>query len=145
MSENECLIHAPVEAVFAILTDGWTYAGWVVGASRVRDVEAGFPQPGHSIHHSVGVWPLVIDDSTSSEQYEPNRFLQLNVRAWPTGEGQVEFVATEQDGGCHLTMRETAVKGPVTLIPAAVLDPILRARNNETLRRLKLLAEKQVR
>ncbi|TDD27729.1 SRPBCC family protein [Kribbella turkmenica] len=142
MTENEWLIRAPVAEVFAILTDGWTYAAWVVGASRVRDVEEGFPQPGHSLYHSVGVWPLVIDDSTTVLQYEPLRFLQLRVRAWPTGEGQVEFVATDKGGDCHLIMREEAVKGPAAVIPHSMIAPVLKARNHETLRRLALLAEK---
>lgn len=143
MTENEWLIRAPVADVFAILADGWTYAAWVVGASRVRDVEEGFPQPGRSLHHSVGIWPLVIDDTTTVQQYEPLRFLQLRVRAWPTGEGQVEFVATDRDGYCHLIMREEAVKGPAAALPHSLLVPILSARNHETLRRLALLAERQ--
>jgi uncharacterized protein YndB with AHSA1/START domain len=141
MSENECLINASVDDVFAVLTDGWSYAGWVVGASRVRGVEAGWPKPGFSIHHSVGTWPLLIDDTTTVEEYVPLMLLRLRVRAWPTGEGQVEFEATEKDGGCHLLMREHAVKGPAALIPTAVSDPILSLRNAETLRRLSLLAE----
>ncbi|MEJ1105908.1 MULTISPECIES: SRPBCC family protein [unclassified Kribbella] len=142
MTENEWLIRAPVPDVFAILTDGWTYAAWVVGACRVRDVEEGFPQPGHSLHHSVGIWPFVIDDSTTVQQYEPLRFLQLRVRAWPTGEGQVEFVATDRAGDCHLVMREQAVKGPAAAVPPSLIDPLLRARNHETLRRLAFLAER---
>ena len=142
MTENEWLIKAPVPDVFEVLTNGWTYAAWVVGASRVRDVDKGWPQPGTSIHHSVGIWPLVVDDTTTVEQYEPNRFLQLRVRVWPSGEGIVEFVATDRDGDCHLVMREEAVKGPLSVIPHAVVDPVLRLRNHETLRRLALLAEK---
>jgi hypothetical protein len=141
MTENECLIHASVEDVFAILTDGWTYAAWVVGASRMREVEPGFPQPGRSIHHSIGVWPLLINDLTTAVQYEPLRLLQLKVRAWPTGEGLVDFEASDRAGDCHLIMREAATKGPATLIPAAVTDPVLHARNDETLKRLALLAE----
>ncbi len=75
MSENERLINASVEDVFAVLTDSWSYASWVVGASRIRDVEAGWPEPGNSIHHSVGAWPLLIDDATTVDLYEPLRFL----------------------------------------------------------------------
>lgn len=141
MSENECLVRASLDDVFAVLTDGWSYAGWVVGASRVRDVDEGWPQPGFSIHHSVGSWPLLIDDTTTVEEYVPLMFLRLRVRAWPTGEGRVEFEATEKDGGCRLVMREHAVKGPAALLPQAALDPVLSLRNTETLRRLRLIAE----
>ncbi|MGW6276907.1 SRPBCC family protein [Kribbella sp. NPDC055071] len=141
MTENERLIDASVAEVFAVLTDGWTYAAWVVGASRVRDVESGWPQPGHSIHHSVGVWPLLLNDTTTVEQYEPDRFLQLKVRAWPTGAGIVEFVGTHHDGRCRLVMREQAVSGPFAAVPHQLIDPILRLRNDESLYRLALLAE----
>jgi uncharacterized protein YndB with AHSA1/START domain len=112
MSDNERLIHASVDDVFAVLTDGWSYASWVVGASRIRDVDPGWPQPGCSIHHSVGVWPLLLNDTTTVEEYEPLRLLRLTVRAWPTGEGIVEFVTTEKDCQCHLTMHEHSSKGP---------------------------------
>jgi uncharacterized protein YndB with AHSA1/START domain len=141
MSENERLIHASVEDVFAVLTDGWTYASWVVGASRIRDVEADWPQPGFSIHHSVGSWPLLINDTTTVEAYEPLRLLRLRVRAWPTGEGIVEFEATDNYGECQLVMRERTAKGPAALIPDQVIDPVLHLRNAETLQRLALLAE----
>jgi hypothetical protein len=40
-------------------------------------------------------------------------------------------------------MREHAAKGPATLIPKAVVDPVLHARNAETLSRLAVLAEAQ--
>lgn len=141
MSENECVINASVDDVFAVLTDGWSYAGWVVGASRVRDVESAWPQPGSSIHHSVGTWPMLIDDTTTVEEYVPLSLLRLRVRAWPTGEGQVEFEATPKDDGCHLVMRERAAKGPAAMIPQAALDPVLRLRNTEPLRRLRLMVE----
>jgi polyketide cyclase/dehydrase/lipid transport protein len=142
MSENECLIEASVEDVFAILTDGWSYAAWVVGASRIRDVDPPWPEAGGRIHHSVGAWPFLLDDTTISMEYEPLRRLRLQIRAWPAGSGEVEFLATETSGGCRLVMTEKAVSGPVSLLPSAVADMMLHPRNSEALRRLKLLAEK---
>jgi hypothetical protein len=143
MSENVCDIEASLEDVFAILTDGWSYASWVVGASRIRDVDAPWPEPGGRIHHSVGAWPLVIDDTTTSLEYEPLRRLKLKIRVWPAGHGEVEFRATETPTGCRLVMTEQAVNGPVALLPSAVADLLLHPRNNEALKRLKLLAEKR--
>jgi uncharacterized protein YndB with AHSA1/START domain len=142
MSENECLIEASVEDVFAVLTDGWSYAAWVVGASRIRDVDPPWPEAGGRIHHSVGAWPFLLDDTTVSTEYEPLRRLRLQIRAWPVGAGEVEFRATETAGGCRLVMTEKAVSGPAALLPSAVADMMLHRRNSEALRRLKLLAEK---
>jgi hypothetical protein len=143
MSENECLIEASVDDVFAILTDGWSYAAWVVGASRIRDVDPPWPEAGGRIHHSVGAWPLLVDDTTTSLEYEPLRRLRLQIRVWPAGHGEVEFRAQEESGGCRLVMTEKAVSGPISLLPSVVADAMLHPRNAEALRRLKLLAEKR--
>ncbi len=143
VSENECVVAASAEDVFAILTDGWRYAAWVVGASRVRDVDAPWPEPGGIIHHSVGAWPLLIDDTTEAVEYDAGRRLRLRVRAWPVGEGDVEFRVTESPDGCRVVMTEKAVRGPASLLPEKAADLLLSARNTETLQRLKLLAEQR--
>jgi hypothetical protein len=49
---------------------------------------------------------------------------------------------TERSEGCRIVMFEQATGGVVGLMPTQVTDVILRARNEETLRRLALLAEK---
>ena len=58
-----------------MLADGWSYATWVVGAARVRDVDPGWPATGSRVHHSVGLWPLLIQDFTLVECSEPPREL----------------------------------------------------------------------
>ena len=57
---------ATTEQVWSVLADGWSYAMWVVGASRIRAVDTNWPAPGSRIHHSVGVWPVVLSDHTES-------------------------------------------------------------------------------
>jgi hypothetical protein len=49
----------------------------VVGASRIREVEPDWPAKGSRIHHSFGVWPLVIDDDTEVLRSEPEHELLL--------------------------------------------------------------------
>jgi uncharacterized protein YndB with AHSA1/START domain len=130
------------QAVFDVLSDGWTYATWVVGASRIRDVEHGFPAAGSKIHHSVGFWPVLIDDNTEVEQVEPPRELQLRVRAWPSGEARVTLRCDPRgEHQTEVTMDEQAVSGPATLLPKPIQDVMLKARNVETLKRLAFLAE----
>ncbi|HEY7718246.1 MAG TPA: SRPBCC family protein [Pedococcus sp.] len=130
------------EEVFAVLADGWTYASWVVGAARIRDVDADWPAVGSRIHHSVGLWPALINDTTSVEGADGPRELLLRVRAWPAGDGRVRLrCEADPDGGTTVTMEEWAVSGPATLVPTAVQDPALHARNTEALRRLAYLAE----
>ena len=66
-----------------MLADGWSYATWVVGASRVREVEDAWPAEGARIHHSFGLWPLLINDTTKVESSDaPSR---LVLTAQPAG------------------------------------------------------------
>ena len=64
MSHNERTIATSPDRVWDVLADGWSYATWVVGASRVRDVDRGWPSEGGRIHHSFGLWPALINDTT---------------------------------------------------------------------------------
>ncbi|MFL6157733.1 MAG: SRPBCC family protein, partial [Marmoricola sp.] len=57
-------ISSPGQGVWDVLSDGWLYPSWVVGAARMRDVDASWPAVGSRLHHSVGNWPLLLDDST---------------------------------------------------------------------------------
>ena len=111
-------VAAPAEAVWAVFADGWQYATWVVGASRVRAVEAGWPQAGTRLHHSFGPWPAVISDATVSEECEEPHHLVLPARGWPMGEARVEIeVVPDGPGSCTVSIAEDASKGPGTVVP----------------------------
>ncbi|SDQ18744.1 SRPBCC family protein [Quadrisphaera sp. DSM 44207] len=138
-------VPAPPAAVWSVLADGWTYPTFVVGASRMRDVDPGWPAPGTRLHHSAGVWPLVIDDTTSSVVAEPERRLELVARGWPAGEATVVFELEPQDGGTLVSLSEDARSGPGLLVPRPLRELALLPRNDETLRRLDHLARGRAR
>src|SRR3712207_8748867 len=77
MTENQRTMQASPDAVWRVLSDGWLYPLWVVGATRMRDVDADWPAPGSRIHHSAGVWPLIVNDETTVEAVEPQRRMRL--------------------------------------------------------------------
>jgi hypothetical protein len=131
--------------VFDVLSDGWSYATWVVGAARIREVDAGWPAPGKRIHHSVGLWPVLISDTTEVEHVDAPHELRLKVRAWPTGEGVVKLTCLPRDDHTEVVMEEQLLSGPVSLLPKAVQDLMLHPRNVEALRRLGYLAERRAR
>ena len=135
-------VEAPVSAVWAVLADGWSYATWVVGASRVRTVDEGWPAADSRIHHSFGPWPLTIEDYTRAERSTPMSDLVLTARAWPLGEARVHLhLDSRGDTACDVSIREDAVRGPGTAIPGPLRHLILIPRNRETLFRLALMAE----
>lgn len=143
MSTTTRLVHATPDQVWRILADGWTYPLWVVGASRMREVDEHWPEPGAKLYHSVGSWPVLIDDTTSVVEAEPGRSIRLRVRAWPAGEANVTIELDPSGDGTEVVMTEKPVRGPATMIPRALVDPMLHQRNVETLRRLAHVAERR--
>jgi uncharacterized protein YndB with AHSA1/START domain len=141
MSENRRQLSVPPDQVWEVLSDGWLYPVWVVGASRMREVDDTWPQVGSRLHHSVGVWPALLDDYTEVLESEPSRRLVLRARAWPAGEATVVMELAPADGGTEVTMREDATSGPATLLPEPVRNAQLTWRNTESLRRLAYIAE----
>ena len=141
MAVNYRTMNCPPQNVFAVLADGWLYPGWVVGASRMRNVDAAWPTAGSAIHHSVGVWPALIDDSTSTLEWDPPRHALFKARGWPIGEAHVALDVKARRGGCVVRITEDATAGPSRFVPVFLRDPVLRMRNAETLQRLAFLAE----
>jgi hypothetical protein len=136
-------IAADSQAVWAVLENGWLYPTWVVGASRMRSVDENWPEVGSRLHHSVGNWPLLLDDRTQVLECQPGRLLRLKAHGWPAGAAEVVIeIDQEQSGPSTLVrIREDASDGPATLIPRPVRQLAIVARNREALRRLAFLAE----
>jgi uncharacterized protein YndB with AHSA1/START domain len=128
------------DRVFAVLADGWAYASWVVGAAHIRQVDDDWPALGSRIHHSVGSWPVMVKDVSQVLEVETDRRLALKVKAWPLGEGVVRVELTPNGSGTVATMSEEFTDGPGKLLPEAVIGPLLKARNLESLRRVSDIA-----
>ncbi|UOZ04916.1 SRPBCC family protein [Amycolatopsis sp. WQ 127309] len=142
MTEVSRMVDAPPESVFAVLADGWSYGGWVVGSSHIRVVDEDWPAVGARIHHSVGLWPLQIEDESTVVVMEPDQLLLLHAKAWLFGTAAVEIALLPRDGGTRtlVRMREHAVRGPGKLLPERVQGWLLRPRNKESLARLADIA-----
>jgi uncharacterized protein YndB with AHSA1/START domain len=142
MTEVSRVVDAPPQTVFAVLADGWSYGGWVVGSSHIRDVDDGWPAAGSRIHHSVGLWPLQIQDETKVVAVETGRSLSLEAKAWPSGVAAVGITLVPHNGGSRTLVRMTehVVRGPGKVLPAAVQGLLLRPRNTESLARLADMA-----
>jgi uncharacterized protein YndB with AHSA1/START domain len=137
------VIKAPPESVWRVLSDGWLYGLWVVGASRIRTVDEEWPSVGSRIEHSVGCWPVLIDDATSVTSLQPDQEIGLRARAWPGGEAAVTITLEPIGRSCRVTITEDASRGPGKLIPGPLRRTALHWRNEESLRRLAYLAERR--
>lgn len=144
MSSNTQRIHATPEQVWEVLCDGWLYPLWVVGASRMRNVDDTWPAEGAKLHHSVGTWPLLLDDDTEVLRAQPSALLELKAKGWPAGEAHVRIVLEAAGTETEVTIEEDVVKGPALLMPKPLRDLQIGWRNVETLRRLAFVVEGRV-
>lgn len=133
------------EEVWAVIADGWTYSQWVVGNSRMRAVDPAWPQVGSTIRHSVGIWPLLLDDITVVEDCQPLRQLVLLAKGRPFGKARITLRLSDIDGGgCHIEMAEVPVGIPMEWVPKRVALIAAFPRNRECTWRLAAIAERRV-
>lgn len=130
----------PPEDVLRVLADGWSYATWVVGTSRIRGVDPSWPESGARIAHSAGLWPMVLQDVSISRRWDPQRGIELEAQGSFVGDARVAISVAPTAEGCRVRIAEDAVRGPATLLPGPVRDALLTWRNRETLYRLGALA-----
>lgn len=141
MSRNVRVLQCSPDAVWRVLADGWLFPGWVVGASRMREVDESWPEAGARLHHSFGVWPVLLNDETVVERFDPPHRIVMRPKGWPLGEARVTIDVKPRGDRTVVRIQEEAVSGPGSFIPAPLLDLALYVRNRETLHRLAYLAE----
>jgi uncharacterized protein YndB with AHSA1/START domain len=142
VAENTIVIDASAERVYDVLAEPASFADWVVGARSVRDADETWPSPGSRLHHSTGVGPLSIDDSTEVVEAERPRRLVLRAHLGPLGAFHVELVLDPVgEGRTRVTLVEHPVEG-VSRLAGPVGDAAGRVRNAFSLRRLKDLSER---
>src|ERR1700760_4839476 len=120
MSRNQINVSASPEAVFEVLDDAEAYPDWVVGARRLRRVDADWPNEGSEFHHAVGVAGAELHDSTEVLEHVPLHRIVLEVRFRPTGTARVEVTVERTDDGSVVIMEEHPDSGPVSWLPRFV-------------------------
>jgi uncharacterized protein YndB with AHSA1/START domain len=142
-SRRTRLVTATPATVWEVLSDGWLYPLWVVGASRMREVDDTWPDVGSRLHHSVGAWPVLLDDETEVLECTPGVRLVLCARVRPFGEAVVTISLEPVGADTRIVIEEDAAAGPGRLVPEPIRRPALDWRNVESLRRLAYVVERR--
>ncbi|MEE6169446.1 MULTISPECIES: SRPBCC family protein [unclassified Mycolicibacterium] len=129
--------------VWDVVADGWTYTQWVVGNTRMRAVAPDWPAPGSKTHHTIGVWPLVVNDETVVEACTPLEELVLLARVRPFGGARITLRLVDIDDGTRIEMAEVPVGGPLNWVPRRLSLLLVYPRNRECVARLAALAERR--
>lgn len=141
MAMNEIHIEAPPDRVFEVLSTAELYPQWVVGAKEVRAVDDNWPEPGSKFHHSVGLGPYELEDNTKVLELDPPRRLVLEARARPVGRAKVQLLVEPDGSGTRVRMVEDVLSVPNLV--RRLLEPAMHTRNEESLRRLSQLCERE--
>jgi uncharacterized protein YndB with AHSA1/START domain len=131
------------QCVYDQLADGWLLPVWLVGAAHIRAVDTEWPAEGSCVHHSVGIWPLLVSDTTRVVTVDPPRDLVLQARMWPIGEARVHLRIDADGAGTRVTMAEAAARGPARWLDNPLQRWWLKRRNIESLARLAAVAERR--
>lgn len=142
VATTEEVFSVPPSELFAALADPDSYPHWLVGARRIRSVSADWPQPRSFFEHVVGFGPVAIPDRTTVRSIDPPHALELLVRARPLIEAVVRFEVEPTTTGSTLTMIETPAG--IYKIISALAQPLIGARNERSLRRLKAYLNTQL-
>jgi hypothetical protein len=131
------------QQVWNVIAEGWTYSQWVVGNTRMRAVAPNWPAPGSKIHHTLGIWPVVLNDESEVESCTPLEELVLLAKGRPFGGARITLRLSDTHNGSRIEMAEVPVGGPLNWVPRRLALAAAWPRNRECLRRLASLAERR--
>jgi hypothetical protein len=143
MTVTEQTFEASADALFAAVINPLTYPQWLVGTKKIREVSPRWPEPSSFFKHTVGFGPLAIADSTTARDIDAPHMFELLVRARPILAALVRFDVVPKGHGSVLRMTETPV-GIFKLV-APLTQPLIRARNERSLQRLRSLIDETAR
>ena len=138
MARNEAHISAPPEAVWAMLSDPYSYPRWVVGTDRTTEADADWPAPGSAF---TVRFPLGLEDLTHCREVDAGRRIVLDAGGGPWGAARVEIRLRPDGDGTHVTLIEdpAGLVAPLRFVPP--VHWLTWLRNTEALRRFSRLAE----
>lgn len=142
LARTKMVIDASPHQVFELLSDGSRYAEWVVGATEIEAEDAAFPAPGAEITPRVGVDPVSTTGTTEVTGVEVDRRVELLAHVEPLGRARINLRLNAVPEGTLVVMEEEAVDDDVRGALGRRMTRAVRARNAETLWRLKVLVER---
>lgn len=144
MARNKRKVNADQETVFGVLLDPHAYSDWVVGAYKVRDVDADWPAEGSSFHHQLARSSGGAKDKTTIIDIERPRQITLKAYARPLGAVEVKIRVEQVDSASLVVIDESPAKDSKLRQIKRLLDVFIYLRNIDSLRRLARIAEDRI-
>jgi uncharacterized protein YndB with AHSA1/START domain len=141
MARNEISIAAAPERVFEVLSNPAAFARWVPDTRTVRDATADWPADGSWFEYVAGLPGLALTDRATVRRSRPAELLELHIRARPFAPVRVTIELAAEREGTRVRLIEEPAHRVLRVLIGPLGHAIIRLRNLEALRRLKLLVE----
>lgn len=146
MPAVEMHLDVPPAVAWEVLASPREYGYWVTGANEVEDADPHWPAQGAVFRHKQGLWPFHLRDTTEVLVCRPPHRLELEVRVRPLLVARVVLSLQPEAGGARVWMDEIPTGGALAMPLRVPPGPqAIRARNLESLRRLRRLADERAR
>ena len=144
MAVLNMLVQRPPDQVWDVLSDGSSYAEWVMGTRDVHEVDPGWPGLGATIRFSFGAGPWTMDDITTVRLVEPRQRLELEAHAGRLGTARISIVLLPWgEDQTVVILDEHPLRGPGARWHSMAVEGLLRFRNERMLRSLAKLVERR--
>ncbi|GAA5113652.1 SRPBCC family protein [Haloechinothrix salitolerans] len=144
MAVLNVLVNRGVDQVWDVLSDGWTYADWVVGTQHILDVDAHWPEEGAQLSYEVGIGRFTITDVTTVRHVEPGQRLELEAHAGKVGSARVSISLLRWgEGRTVVVIDEHPLTGPGAWWHTVLTDAALRLRNQRMVRELARVVQER--
>ncbi|KOG09850.1 MULTISPECIES: SRPBCC family protein [Streptomyces] len=135
MAQWNRLIEAPPDAVWEVLSDGRSYARFVVGTHESWEQDGQWPVPGAELGYTLKLGPWSYRGRTLSRLCEPTHRLELEVHT-DVGSARVAFRIEPWGDGTLVLVDEHPLRGPAARWHNSAVDALMRWRNRKMLDRL---------
>ncbi len=143
MAVRQVLVNASPDDVWAVLSDGWSYAEWVVGTTEVRDVDETWPAVGSKLHYTIGRAPLRIENHSTVRVLEPGRRIELEAHAPPVGSARVAVQLIPWGEETLVIFDEHPLRGAGARLHSALLEVGVHLRTRRMLTNLARVVERR--
>ena len=139
-------VGAPLDEVWAVVSDPRTYPQWLVGARQIRAVDDRWPEPGTSFHHTIGWAPLRLRDRTDVVSVDAPHELVLRPHLSVLGTATVTIgLQPDGEGGTVVEISEAPHAGVIGRLWHVGARNLVRVglwgRNTKSLQQLEVGVE----
>jgi uncharacterized protein YndB with AHSA1/START domain len=144
MATSTLVLEATPRDIWSVLANASAYPRWVVGMREAHETEGLWPRPGSHFRGTVDWHGFTVGTTATLLTVVAPRHLAFSTRRRPFGMAHVDIRLNALDEGTKVELTETVVSPSAFKAIELALEPGIRKRNLEALRRLAHVTEASV-